>query len=909
MALSQLAAPARATRAGVQLAWWSPRTWQRADRRAVALLAAVPVVVFVLPALAGHPAIVGDNLLQNFPLRVLTGRQLDAGHWPVWNVFADSGTPLLGGMNAGSMYPGTLLFAVAPALVAWVANLVVVYWAAALGLFVLARRLGAGSTAAGLAAATYAFSGAMVGQLVHVGVVQGQAWLPWIVLGQLALARAVLSTERAAPWRTAARRALPATVGLAACVGLVCLTGEPRSIADAGVVVGVVGLVELVAHPSTGVATRLGRLAYLVATVLGATWGIALGLVQLAPGVGFISLTRRAHVSYAFFSMGALPTRWLSLLFVPGALGDNGVAATPRFFASYNLPEVTGAVGLAAMTAVFAALARLCSRRSMVGARRLVPFVALCVVGVVLAVAPATRLGPLLYHVPLLASTRLQSRSIAIFDLGATVLLAWWLDAVFAGRRDEAALVGPRRAVTLAPLWATAALCTLALVDPGWVTQTLLGARGTAAVATGIRASVAVTLAIAVAYLVVLRSRRGRPAATSRALVAVVLVELVCFNALFETALVTGIGTVEPSGAVAAAALGHSGRTAIVDPGVVAYHETAPIGLGNLNVFTGLPSVQGYGSLHAARYTDATGTTRLGELDGCALARGVFTPLRLASLAVSPTGFQAAMASGRLATTCGPVPTRTSVTRYFGGRFAVARLTFRAPGTARLLAPDATVRLLGQEGQALDVPVVLHRGRALVATFPTHPSAIAAELRAPGGVQVATASLTSAAGATLHLDTALQVALDAPSWRLVGLRGSLTLFRATSVLPPVWLAHPAGGATARLVASSEDGSASVVVATRTPARLVRSETWLPGWGATLVGAAGTEPRSVAVAPDGLVQSVVVPAGTWTVEFAYHAPHLRLGLLVTALALLALLAALSALALGRRRRQGRPMAVR
>ena len=880
------------------------------DRRAVAALVAVPVVVFVLPALAGHPAIVGDNLLQNFPLRVLTGRQLDAGHWPVWNPYADSGTPLLGGMNAGSMYPGTLLFAVLPGIVAWVANLLVVYWAAALGLFVLARRLGAGPTAAGLAAATYAFSGAMVGQLVHLGVVQGQAWLPWLVVCQLALGRAVLSRGRGEPLGATVRAALPATTGLAACIGLVCLTGEPRSMADAGVVVGVVGLVELVAHSGTQVATRLGRLAYVVATAIGAAWGIAIGAVQLAPGVGFISLTRRAHVSYAFFSMGAWPTRWLALLLVPGALGDNGVAATPRFFASYNLPEVTGAVGLAAMTAVFAAVARLCSRRRGPETRGLWAFVALCVVGVLLAVAPATRLGVLLYHVPFLSSTRLQSRSIAIFDLGATVLLAGWLDALFRGRRDEAGLVGPRRIVTLAPLWATVVVCALALADPRVVTETLLGAHASAHVAAGIRTSVAVTLAIAVAYLVALHPRReGRGAVTSRALVVVVLVELVCFNALFETALVTGIPTVEPSARVAAAALGHAGRTALVDPGVVAYHETAPLGLANLNVFTRLPSVQGYGSLHAARYTDATGTTRLGELDGCALARGVFAPLRLASLAVAATGFQAAAAAGRMPTTCGPVRARDAVTRYFGGRLAVARLSFLETRTAHL-ADRATVRLLGATGQVLAAAPAHRSGRALVATFPSHPRAIAAVLAAPRGMAVASTTLTTAARATLRLDTALQVALDDPtSWRLVGLHGTLTLFRATRVAAPVWLVHPARGATARLVAAGVDGSASVAVSTPVAARLVRSEAWLPGWGATLVGAAGSSSRPATVVPLGLVQSVVVPEGRWTVEFAYHAPHLREGLVASGVAILALLAALFVLARTRRRGRGSPNEVR
>ena len=35
-----------------------------------------PLVLFIIPALAGHPAIDADNLIQNFPLRVLAGRQL-----------------------------------------------------------------------------------------------------------------------------------------------------------------------------------------------------------------------------------------------------------------------------------------------------------------------------------------------------------------------------------------------------------------------------------------------------------------------------------------------------------------------------------------------------------------------------------------------------------------------------------------------------------------------------------------------------------------------------------------------------------------------------------------------------------------------------------------------------------------
>ena len=99
----------------------------RADRRAVLVLVIVPVLVFVGPALFGWPAISGDNEIQNFPLRVFSGELLAQGHLPLWNPYIWSGSPLLGGLNAGSLYPFTLFFTVLPATVAWVLNLLGAY--------------------------------------------------------------------------------------------------------------------------------------------------------------------------------------------------------------------------------------------------------------------------------------------------------------------------------------------------------------------------------------------------------------------------------------------------------------------------------------------------------------------------------------------------------------------------------------------------------------------------------------------------------------------------------------------------------------------------------------------------------------------------------------------------------------
>ncbi len=58
--------------------WW--RRLSRSDRWALALIVGVPLVVFTVPASLGYPAIAQDNLIQNFPLRVLVGQQIDSGH-------------------------------------------------------------------------------------------------------------------------------------------------------------------------------------------------------------------------------------------------------------------------------------------------------------------------------------------------------------------------------------------------------------------------------------------------------------------------------------------------------------------------------------------------------------------------------------------------------------------------------------------------------------------------------------------------------------------------------------------------------------------------------------------------------------------------------------------------------------
>ena len=126
----------------------------RADWWAVAVLTSISSLLFVVPSILGHPPVAGDNLIQNFPLRVLSGKIMATGHLPQWNTLAYSGTPLMGGLNAGSLYPLTFLFIVLPGALAWVLNLIACYVAAALGVYALTRWLGINVVPAFLGAVT-----------------------------------------------------------------------------------------------------------------------------------------------------------------------------------------------------------------------------------------------------------------------------------------------------------------------------------------------------------------------------------------------------------------------------------------------------------------------------------------------------------------------------------------------------------------------------------------------------------------------------------------------------------------------------------------------------------------------------------------------------------------------------------
>jgi hypothetical protein len=158
----------------------------------------LPVLLFPLVAALLFPrALTGagaffhyDIWLQNLPFRAWWFEQLRHGHFATWCPGVFAGYPLFAETQTGPLYPPTFaLFLALPPTIAFAWSVWLHFVWAGLGAFVLARRLGLGTTAALFAGVAYELSGFHVTHVVHFNLLTGAAWVPWTIACALAAAR------------------------------------------------------------------------------------------------------------------------------------------------------------------------------------------------------------------------------------------------------------------------------------------------------------------------------------------------------------------------------------------------------------------------------------------------------------------------------------------------------------------------------------------------------------------------------------------------------------------------------------------------------------------------------------------------------------------------------------------------
>ncbi len=913
--------------------------WLRAHPGMVVVLA-VPPVLFLAPLVVGRVFLDGDNFLQNFPLRVLVGHDLRHGSLPLLDPYLFSGTPLLGGFNAGAAYPATWVLAFVPRFAGWSLGLAATYDLAALGTYLFLRRQSLPSTPATFGAATFAFAGYMSGQILHVDLIQAAAWLPWTLLAVDALLPASPSDPRAGFHRPQSARASARWAALLALVvGLTALTGGTEVVIDGLLGVLVYAVWQLVTQGRRGVAGRIvARSAAWVAG--GLVGGLALGAAQLVPGFVFHSQSQRAGASYAFFTTGSLDFHLLPLLVSPFLLGTD--QSTPSLFVGqYNLAEATDYMGILALVATCVLWCRRFRRRPEARAWRV--WYALAALGLLSALGGATPFGHLLFLVPVVNDERLLNRNLLLVDFAMAVLLAWWLRALLdrpapapspssappaASRRGVASVIGWRPG-RRAEILLTAAPATLMVVSAAalWIDGPLLlrllDAMGGLTPTARYELAGLVTLGAAIGVtgtVLVLVESRLTLATLRRSLAAVLAVDLVVLTVfLLHVPIPERTAQAQTPPARALARLTAGGRFLVYDPDEFSRDDLYALGQTDLNLFPGTPSGQGYAALTDGAYYQATGAHLQEDLDPASLRGPVWDDLDATALLSLPVYFVTPTGSGPPAGsplqfpptpgaavrdyTGAPLPTDTPLTLapgashvwYLGGPLSVS--AWSVP-VERGSPSDLAASVVTARGGTAGATVRSATGRSVqVAGSGAGIAGVAVRNRSNRTVVVGVPSADAAETGPVTLDGRMQYGVDASHWRYVGTLGPFGAFVNLRARGWAWTSGPVGGSPAAGTAvtagpPAADGSQSIGVRAAAPVDLVRSMSWTPGWQASArpVGANhATAARSLVVRADGIVQQVALPAGDWTVTFSYRPASATAGIVVSAVVVALLLA--------------------
>jgi hypothetical protein len=900
----------------------------RSDLLAISVLIAIPTIIFAgADLLGGHLLLNGDNLLQNYPLRVLVGTDLRHGILPFWDPFIWSGTPLLAGLNAGAFYPTTLLFAIVPAHAAWIMGQIFVFGSIGVGTFVLFRAGGTSTLASFLGAISFTFAGAVASQTAtHIDMGDGIASLPWALL-------AIRRIGEDSRWRW--------VLLLIGAGTFTILSGSPEAALDGGALCAAYALFRCLARRGDW-RRYVVRLAVAGIAALGATAFVWI------PALHFIANSQRPSGGESFASGFSFPASSGVLGLIPYLDGGYSLFSQPGYFGQSNFEEVVCYVGVLPLIATLMLL--LPTWRRSLPRGEIWLWYGVLAVGIVLATAAGSPLEHLLYHVPLYGQQRNSGRNIIDADLAVCALFAWWFDKTRSRSTKAERRVWPERIIAFAPMGLVGIVGIWFLVSPTNLWNFLRASPPASVFSSGSGAAIVLAVCITgvAGFLVLFRSRIGG-AQWRREAAVFVLTDIALFS------LGSGYLSSEqpPEGAhqgpvlaLVRANLSSGGRYAVYDPDLLDANQFVTAGEPDVGILDGLPSFSGYGAVVDSRYADETESQTRGLLNVGSLGNGSFEQLGLQVLVTVPESFlvpiTALPINGAQVRVLSEQPGVDGVLK--GGNSPPPRppLLILGNSPARDLATDAvsswwfgTTLSLGQiavdmqnpvPGQKVQIGVLSLDGSVkwtATSTVGTDGSVVA-DLGDVSGTGIAVRT----AGPALHsvqvavttdqdraylVSGVLADAVTPDLWTQVGSADDFTVFKASYSPSQTWL-EPSGSegsvpfppdgddsqlGTANVVSRSNQTTTIEAHSSR-PSLLVWSTAWDSGWHADVVRAGSDRPLRVERV--GLAQGVEIPAGTSLIRFSYVPPGFAHAVLISLGTLAAAVLIVISVAFFRRRRQ-------
>ena len=417
----------------VLAAWIGLGLWLQRRRPAwrgpwwgISLLALATAAFFwqQLSGVAYTPADGGDLASFLYPIYAFAQRSLHAGHLPLWNPHLYLGAPHVADVQAGWLYPPTLLtLLLTPTLTYRHLELLSIahfFWAGA-GMFFLLRSLltspGAASeqAPAGLAwwaalagSLAFMFSDPLLTHFGNYNLLAAASWLPWVLWAFRAQSTQVDFAPVAATFSRPASR--PLLTGL--CLGLAALAGHPQTVLIITLALVALALLEIYFTPSPRRTPALALTGRLLITL---ALAFLLAAPVLLPAALHTPFTQRAAFSYGQASQFSLsPSQWIGLV-VPAFFGRG-----PQLhWGPWDRVEV-GYLGI--LPLALALLAVLLHPD-----RRVWRWLALVGVGMALALGFYSLPHGWLTLLPGFAQMRAPARFLLLTDLGLAVLAAFGL--------------------------------------------------------------------------------------------------------------------------------------------------------------------------------------------------------------------------------------------------------------------------------------------------------------------------------------------------------------------------------------------------------------------------------------------------------------------------------------------------
>jgi hypothetical protein len=364
--------------------------------KAAAIAVTLAPVLYFLPALWQSKVLCpDDDLLQNVPFRVAAAHLMHSGYLPLWDPYIFSGMPLLATAQVGILYPlnwSYLFFSPAMAT-----NLMVIstYMVAGLGAYLYARRIGASVTGAAITSLAWQFSGAAIGQISHINIIQTSAILPWVLW----------SVEGYAAKGTFKRGALISVV-----VAIQFFAGHQQTFVNSLLLVTVYVVVMAIMNRESlrRYLTSFGFIAV----------GLLLSAVQILPTFELLRRSERSAATYEFFTSFSMPKRFIFTLLAPYIMGGgDGRLFRAPYVGPPFYPEMAGYVGVLTIMLAIIAVAMKADARTRFWAA----VAAICMLLAFGAYAPLD-LYKLIYYLPVLNLFRVPARHIMEVDFALAVL-------------------------------------------------------------------------------------------------------------------------------------------------------------------------------------------------------------------------------------------------------------------------------------------------------------------------------------------------------------------------------------------------------------------------------------------------------------------------------------------------------